>query len=243
MNSPHFNGWCHLLNRERNSWTYFARVTSVNCCAHSNSQLSIRSYTHFVPLYPNLLSHIICTHWTKTSLKLSSFAALQTRGPTAQVQLQAASSMGCAHQDWHPSRHQWKTVTGAIPGCAPLQQPQGQEPPSWGELQPPPSGTEGGRSTWGPQAHSLFSKCHWFTLWLGKVTMPCSIAVSSSSKSGGQHASPIRSCIHPSTGLTLLLLCNSKKRVSENISQFFAALNYIIVTSSCCLKQPYRWMK
>lgn len=73
--------------------------------------------------------------------------------------------------------------------------------------------------------------------------MPCSIAISSSSKSGGQHASPIRSIIDPLTVLTLLLLCNSKQQASENISQFFSALNYIIVTSSSCLKQPYRWMK
>lgn len=54
INSPHLNGWCHLLNGERHSWTCFAQVTSVNCCVHSNSnsQLWIRSQTHFVPKSP-----------------------------------------------------------------------------------------------------------------------------------------------------------------------------------------------
>lgn len=127
--------------------------------------------------------------------------------------------VGCAHEDWHLCSHQWNTGVGPTPVCAPLQQPagshlrqqRGQELLSIGKLQLPPSVIRGGRSTGVPQLQSLFCKCHRFTVWLGKVTMPCFIAVSSSSKSGRQHVSPIRHIINSSTGLTLLLLCNSKQ--------------------------------
>lgn len=84
--------------------------------ATANSQLCIRSRTHFVPLYPNLLTLIICIHWTKTSPKLSSFADLQTRHPTARVGPQAASSVcglctsGLA--SLQTPVEQWNPVTG-----------------------------------------------------------------------------------------------------------------------------------
>lgn len=46
-------------------------------------------------------------------------------------------------------------------------------------------GLKAGEGHGRPEVQSLLYKCHWLTVQLGKITMPCSVSVSSSLKSEG----------------------------------------------------------